>query len=535
MGAVPTSHEDQAAIVAALRDPGAYPHPVADVVHVQTHISHVFLAGSHVYKLKKAVVFPFLDFGTPAAREHFCREEVRLNRRLAPGVYVDVAPVVRAGGALRVGGEGPALDWLVHMVRLPAERTLAALVRAGAASPEIMRDLAGRIARFHASAPIVEAGRPDELASGWATNLDGVRPFVGRHLAAEDFEILADFGRTFVARHEAVLGARPQLGHVRDGHGDLRADHVYVLDARIDVPGVPPVAPGIYVVDCIEFSPAFRAIDVAADVAFLAMELEQLGRRDLADLFVAAYAEEAGDPLVPALLPYYACHRATVRGKVEGLAADEAEMEAHARADATVRAWQGFTLAGRFAWRSGDPVVVACTGLSGTGKSTVANALADATGFGVVSSDVLRKTEAPAGTAPAYDVAARSAVYAGIRREVERRLARNESVIVDATFTSRAERDRLARSVRGFGRRWIFVEAIADEAVVRRRLDAREAGSVSDARWDVYVLQRDHHDALGAAEPALTVDTTAGIGAVRADLLGRLWAWRQGRPVARRA
>jgi len=532
---VPTSHEEQSAIVAALRDPGAYPHPVAEVVHVQTHISHVFLAGPHVYKLKKAVVFPFLDFGTRAAREHFCREEVRLNRRLAPGVYLDVVPVVRAGGAIRVGGGGPALDWVVHMVRLPAERTLAALVRAGAASPAIMLDLAGRIARFHAGAPIVEAGRPADLMAGWATNLDGVRPFVGRHLAAEDFGILEDFGRTFVARHEAVLTARPQLGHVRDGHGDLRADHVYVLDARIEVPGLPSLAPGIYVVDCIEFAPALRAIDVAADVAFLAMELEQLGRRDLADVFVGAYAEAAGDARVAPLVPYYACHRATVRGKVEGLAADEAEMGAHARADAAGRAWQGFALAGRFAWRSGDPVVVACMGLSGTGKSTVANALADATGFGVVSSDVLRKAEAPPGAKPEYDTTARSAVYAGMRREVERRLARNESVIVDATFTSRAERDRQARSVRGFGRRWIFVETIADEAVVRQRLDARQAGSVSDARWDVYVLQRDHHDGLGAREPAITVDTTEGIGAVRADLLGRLWAWRQGRPVARRA
>ncbi|MGH7895736.1 MAG: AAA family ATPase, partial [Candidatus Binatia bacterium] len=322
----------QAAIVAALRRPEAYPHAVDAVQHVQTHISHVFLAGAHVYKLKKAVVFPFLDFGTLPAREHFCREEVRLNRRLAPGVYVDVVPIVRANDSFVVGGTGQAVDWLVHMVRLPAERSLAMLARTRAVTLATMGALAERIARFHAEASLAGGGTPEALASIWVENLAGVRPYVGRHLAEEDFEVLADFGHTFLARHDAVLRARPQLGHVREGHGDLRADHVYVLDQPVSVPGAASLRPGLYVVDCIEFSEAFRSIDVAADVSFLVMELEQLDRRDLADTFLRAYAEAATDASVAALVPYYACHRATVRGKVEALASDEPEVGTEERA-----------------------------------------------------------------------------------------------------------------------------------------------------------------------------------------------------------
>jgi hypothetical protein len=521
----------QAAIVAALERPAAYPHAAPDVTHVQTHISHVFLVGLHAYKMKKAVVFPFLDFGTRAAREHFCREEVRLNRRLASGIYLDVLPVVRAQGSFVVGGAGEPVDWLVHMVRLPAERSLVALVRARAVSGPTLATLAARLARFHAEAPVVAGGTLEMLTTVWNDNLDGVRPFVGRHLAEEEFEVLADFGATFVTRHDAVLRARPQLGHVREGHGDLRADHVYVLDEAIEVPGLAPVPPGIHVVDCIEFSATFRAIDVAADVSFLAMELEQMDRKDLADAFVRAYAETANDQLVPALIPYYACHRATVRGKVEALACEEPELGDEERAAAAARARVGFVVAGRFAWRSGDPVVIACAGLSGTGKSTVAAALGAATGFDVVSSDVLRKLAPSSATQPLYAAAARRATYARVRREVERLLAAGNSVIVDATLTSRAERDRLARSARGYGRRWLFVQTTADEAVIRRRLDARDHRSVSDARWDVYLRQRDEHDGFVEGEPVLTIDTTAGMASERARLLRSLWAWRQNRPV----
>ena len=525
-----------------MRDVGAHPEQervvaflssvASGVRHVQTHISHVFLAGDVVYKLKKAVTFPFLDFGTIEKREHFCREELRLNRRLAAPVYLDVMPVTERNGTLALGGGGTPVDWVVRMRRLPAERDLGALVGDPSfdAAP-VLRNVAARLAAFHATAPVVEAGGPEALLEAWDVNLDGVRAMEGRFLPSQDFDLLRDYGRTWVLHHDAVLRARVARGHVRDGHGDLRVDHVYVLDEAL--PGLrdaPPVAPGLWIVDCIEFSPAFRAVDVAADLSFLSMELEAAGRSDLARVLVDSYADAAGDPLVPALIPFHACHRAIVRGKVEGLAADDGELDADERRKAGERSRALFALAGRLAWRSGDPVVIACAGLSGTGKSAVAELVHEATGFAVASSDVLRKTE---GTAE-YGPDARHAIYERLRDAVERALGARESVIVDATFLERAERDALARVAAGFGRRHVFVACQADEATVKRRLDARDATSVSDARWDTYLGQRAHADAFGSDEAVLRIDTTGPLADVRATLLPPLWAWRNGRPLAPR-
>src|SRR5204862_7529869 len=169
-------------------------------------------------------------------------------------------------------------------------------------------------------------------------------------------------------RHETLLRARCAGGHVREGHGDLHAEHVCFLDGPLPGPrGLPPLAPGIYVFDCIEFSHAFRCIDVASEIAFLAMDLETLERPDLARRFVAAYAAAADDPAVDVLIPFYACYRACVRGKVEGLASIALEVDARTRDTAAARARRHFTVAVRYAWQADGPAIIACTGLAGTG------------------------------------------------------------------------------------------------------------------------------------------------------------------------
>src|SRR5439155_200363 len=310
-------------VVAALATPDFYPHRPRTVEYVQTHISHVFLAGPYVYKLKKAVRFPFLDFSTAELRRHFCLEEVRLNRRLAPGVYLDVLPVVRgAGGGPALGAAGEALDHVVWMRRLPPGALLVNRLRESPS--QAIDELAAVLARFHASAPtgseIAAHADADALRARWAENLETAAPFAGRLLTAEDHEILRDFGPSFLRRHETLLRARQHGGRIREGHGDLHAEHVCVLDAPLtEPPELPPLPAGIYVFDCVEFSAAFRCIDVASEIAFLAMDLETLERPDLARRFVAAYAAAADDPAVHVLIPVYACHRACVRGKGQGV------------------------------------------------------------------------------------------------------------------------------------------------------------------------------------------------------------------------
>ena len=529
-------------LITALEDPGFYPHRPEAVTHVQTHISHVFLAGPYVYKLKKAVRFPFLDFGTPELRRHFCAEEVRLNARLAPGVYLDVVPIGRdASGRLQLGGPGVAVEHVVRMRRLPQDRLLVQLLAAAAVDAQMMTRLARVMAAFHATAPtgpdVAAHGAPETLRARWEDEARSTGAFAGDLLAVEDHEVLADFGPTFLRAHETLLDARQRGGRIREGHGDLHAEHVCFLDAplpaRDDVPALPA---GIYVFDCIEFSHAFRCNDVASEIAFLAMDLESRDRPDLARTFVAAYVDAADDPLVPVLLPFYACYRAGVRGKVEGLKSRESEVRATDRDAAAARARREFALAVRYAWSVGGPAVIACCGLAGTGKSTLARELATTTGFDLLATDAIRKragdrpAAAPYGTG-LYEPAARAAVYDTLCEEADAVLAAGRGVVADATFVHRADRDRLANVAERRRCPLVFVECRAPGAVVHERLAARErAPSLSDARWDTFLAQRGEWQPFSESDPHVVVDTGGTLASARAAAIRRLWPWRQRRP-----
>ena len=533
------------AVVRALADPATYGAGTVSVEHVQTHISHVFLAGPWVYKLKKAVTFPFLDFGTVEARRHFCEEEIRVNQPLAPGVYLGVLRVtVERDGRICLDGDGRVVDHVVWMRRLPAARLLPALLRAGTVEGETMDVLAARLVAFHAAAPggsdVAAYAAPERLTAAWTDNLSGAAPFAGRLLAAEDLEILNDFGPRFVRAHGTLLRARQRSGRIREGHGDLHAEHICVLAEPAVQGDLSHLAAGIYVFDRIEFSHAFRCADVAAEVAFLSMDLERLGRPDLARHFVAAYAARADDHDLIRLLPFYASARACVRGKVEGLKAEETDVEPTEREAAQARARQFFALALRHAWGAAGPVVIACAGLSGCGKSTLAAVLAEATGFALLSSDVLRKhhaglTETREATIPAsaglYTPQARGATYTTLCAEAGAQLAAGRSVIVDATWMLRAERRHLTAVVSGHRRPLTFIECRADETTVRVRLEARARGpSISDARWDTYVEQRRAWEPFGKDEVHMTVDTSGSAAAARAAALRLLWPWAHGHP-----
>jgi aminoglycoside phosphotransferase family enzyme/predicted kinase len=514
------------AVVELLCDPNAYPHRPVRIEHVQTHISHVFLAGPWVYKLKKPVRFPFLDFSTLAARRHFCAEELRLNRRLAAPVYVDVTSVVRRpDGRLALGSDGELVEPLLRMRRLPADRLLPALLAGGAVDAAMMSALARRIADFHRAAPtgpaVAAHAAPEALRERFAATLADQARFVGSVLPAAEHAFLAAFGERFVRTHEPLLRARQAEGRIREGHGDLHAEHVCFVDAPSEPdPGALPA--GVYVFDCIEFSEAFRCNDVASEVAFLAMDLEFRGRRDLADAFVAAYATAAGDGGLAILLPYYAACRAAVRALVACLTSGEDEVAPDERAAARRRAGAYLRLAVRSAWRADPPAIVACCGLSGTGKSALAAELADCTDYVWLRSDVIRRRAGDDRREDRYGPAARTAVYETLTREAEQVLAANRGVIADATFLRRADRDRLAAVAARLGRRIVFLETDAPESVVRARLDARPADDVSEARFDTYLAQRAAREPFGADEPHVLVATDGPVDAARAAALGVL-------------
>ncbi len=491
-------------LIDAVSQAAAYPFPVGAVELRQTHISVVALAGPWVYKLKKPVRLGFLDFGTLERRRHFCEEEVRLNRRLAPSVYVGVVPLTRHDKRLRFEGEGETVEYAVKMVRLPEDATLERRLQRGAVRAEQLQALARKLADFHAAAAggerVSAFGRFDVVAGNVRENFQQTAAQVGVTVTPAVHDRLRDLTELALARLRPLIEARAAHGVPRDTHGDLHLDHVYLFPDR-------PPPDDLVVIDCIEFNERFRYADPVADLAFLVMDLAYHDRRDLARLFADAYFSAAADAEGRALLPFYAAYRAVIRAKVEGMEAAEAEVPADERAAALERAQAHWLLAlGELEDPARRPCLVLAAGLPGSGKSTLARGLAERAGLEVIRSDVVRK-ELAAGTADQdiYTPAWGERTYAECLRRADARLRQGGRVLVDANFRAEAQRRRFLdlagrRAVPG-----VLLVCAAGAAVVRERLQERR-GDASDADWEVYQRLRAGWEEPGErTRPALHV------------------------------
>ena len=310
-------------LIEGLSDPAAYEAASEQPLVRQTHISVVFLTSELAYKIKKPVRFRFLDYSSLALRHHFCEEEVRLNRRLAPGVYLGVVPVTWDGVRLHMDQPGSVVEWAVKMRRLPEEATLSAILDREEPGPGLIEKLAAKIAAFHAAAQrspeIAALGQFDGVAGLVRENLGDAAAFVGSIVDAALFHRLESLIEKRLMELRPRIDERARRGVPCDGHGDLRLEHVYLFPQR-----EPPE--DIMVVDCIEFDDRLRAADPVSDMAFLATGLLLRGRHDLAGQFCRAYFLASGDAQGAALLPFYVAYRAIVRAKVEALKAAEAEI-----------------------------------------------------------------------------------------------------------------------------------------------------------------------------------------------------------------
>jgi aminoglycoside phosphotransferase family enzyme/predicted kinase len=495
---------DLESLIAALSDPAAYPHSVGMVEVRQTHVSAVFLAGPFAYKVKKPVDLGFLDFLTLDRRRHFAEEEVRLNRRLAPSVYLGVVPIGRIEGRVAIEGPGEVVEWAVKMVRLPDEATLRARLRRGELDGSILRRFARRIADFHASA---ESGPHVSVYAGplcVAVNAFENLIQAGEQLGTTISRAVAD--RLASATCQALTELRPLIegraarGVPRDTHGDLRLDHVYLLPDR-------PPPDDLVIIDCIEFDERYRCADPMADVAFLAMDLAAHGRRDLARAFVMAYVRASGDDEGPALLPFYTSYRAAVRAKVEGLKLAEPEVPQVERDEALRRARAHWLLAlVELEPPSRRPCLVLVGGLPGSGKSTLARGLVEYSGFEVIRSDVVRKelaglSEREPASAPfgagLYTPEWNRRTYAECLSRAERRLFEGARVVVDASFRAEADRRAFLDAAVRWGVPGVFLQCEVSEETARARLTHRHSDA-SDADASIRDLIADQWEPLGA-------------------------------------
>lgn len=431
----------------------------------ETHTAVLWFLGDRVHKLKKPVDLGFCDFTTVAARREACEREVALNARMSPEAYLGVETLL--------GPDGEVVDHLVLMRRMPADRSLAALVRSGVRVDDQLRAVARRLTTFHAVArrgpEVTREGRADAVARRWRGVLDGLQRHAGQLLDQDDVERVASLATRFLAGRRALFDDRCMSERIVDGHGDLLADDVFCLRM------------GPVFLDCLEFDDRLRYVDTLDDAAFLAMDLEHQGGPALGERFLELYGEYSGDRWPVALAHHYRAYRAATRAAVACVRADQGGPGADEARDLLGLA--------RRQLEAGQVRLILVGGLPGTGKTTVADGLGDRLGAVVISTDPLRKELAglsPTDSAAAgygeglYRAEHTAATYATARERAAELLARGESVVLDASWSDAEERDRASDLARLAHAELTCLECRAPREVTEPRI-RRRRGSASDA------------------------------------------------------
>ncbi len=484
-------------LIAALREPARYAHAVGRVELLQTHISCILLAGDYAYKIKKPVNLGFLDFSTLAARRHYCEEELRLNRRTAPALYLDVLAIGGSESAPVIGGGGAAIEYALRMRRFDQDDLLDRMARRGALTPQHIDALARGLAAFHAEIERAGAGAafgsPERILAPALQNFEQMLALVS---AKADIALLArlrDWSAREHAALAAVFAARKRDGWVRECHGDLHLGNIALLA------GVPTPFDGI------EFNPDFRWTDVMNEIAFLVMDLLDHGLPRLAFRFLNAYLEFTGDYAGLRVLRFYLVYRALVRAKVSCLRAHQAGVAAREKGDVEREYRRHLHLAERLAAPAHAAMLI-MHGLSGSGKTTIAQNLLEALGAVRLRSDVERKrlfgiaAGARSGSGldqGLYAPEASVRTYARLAELAREVLAARFPVIVDAAFLQRDERERFARLARDAGARFLIAACTAAPAVLRARVAAREREARDASEAGLAVLERQ----CASAEP----------------------------------
>ena len=485
----------------ALLRPEAYPHAVRAITLVETHLSWVLLTGDYAYKIKRPVRFAFIDLSTYERRAHFCAEELRLNRRFAPELYLEVCDIRESDGLAHIGGKGRLIERCVRMRQFPERQELDKLLADDRIAPDALAEFGRNLADIHARLPMAGAeqrwGRPALIRSVILENLDEyVRAAAALDVDHTDWTLRSAFEARLDAA-TACMAERRRTGRVRECHGDLHTRNIVQREGRL------------IAFDCIEFEPAFRWIDVAEELALLLADLEARGRPRHAHAFLSGYLARSGDYAACRLLDMYKAHRALVRAKVAALEVASASDERIAK---RARAEHDAHLRGaRSDLASKRPRLILMSGLSGSGKTWLAQRIAPELGAIHVRSDVERKraaalaehaTSESATGAGLYTQENTAQVYEHLARCANDILSGGYSAIVDATFLKRAQRRRFQQLAQQLDVPLQVIQCDAPENILRERVMSRQSAGKDASEADLAVLdwQLQNHERIGAEE-----------------------------------
>ncbi len=495
------SVDQQKMLITALHNPSIFPHVSNDWQLIETHISWVILCGDFAYKIKKALDLGFLDCTTLDSRKFYCEEEMRLNSRLAPELYLQVVPITGTSTQPQLGGTGPAFEYAVKMRRFPPAALLSELVDGGQLRAAHIDQLSAKISDFHlnisAATADMQFGEPQSVHAPARENFDQLRERVSNTIYLEWIERLQEWTEREYQRCNAILQQRKKLGFVRECHGDMHLGNMVMID---DMP---------LIFDGIEFNPDLYWIDVMSDVAFLFMDLEHHGRRDYAFRFLNGYLELTGDYAGLQVFRYYLVYRAIVRAKVASIRADQ-QQNGVAQSASVAELEQHLQLALNNS-QPQQPVLLVTHGLSGSGKSTLSARLAESMGAIRIRSDRerqrvlgkgLRDAKATAIETGVYSRSATAHTYEALEQLAEIVLDAGYSAIIDATFLTREQRQpfkalatRLVVPIR-------ILSFQAEAEVLKQRITARqsEGRDISEADLNVLAHQMGEYTGLDTDE-----------------------------------
>jgi aminoglycoside phosphotransferase family enzyme/predicted kinase len=480
----PDRHQSQ--ITELMQTPDFYPHPVRSVTLRETHISLVFLTGEFVYKIKKPVELGFLDFSTLEKRQQFCRQEFDLNRRLTRDVYLDVVPITCRQNRYYLDGPGQTVEYAVKMRQLSHNATMLNLLRAGKLGGESVELLARVLSRFYHQASsggrIDACGNRITIEKNCEENFIQLKEFAGNMISPQMLLFIRSTTRNFLSRRKMLFQKRVESGKIRDCHGDLRSGHIYFAED------------GIQIIDCIEFNERFRYNDVASDLAFLAMDLDFEGFSAVARMLLKSYVHYSDDEDIYVLMNFYKCYRALVRVKVNCLRLQQNDLPEKQRAELLRKLQRYMDLAYRYAEQFARPTVWVVCGMTATGKSTISRELAGKLNIKMLSSDLIRKVlfrdqaqNQFAFEEGMYSREATSITYGKLLRLAQEEIEKENSIILDATFSRKEQRREARRLAEDLDANIVFLECQCTDAVIKDRLKKRNTRpTLSDARREHY-------------------------------------------------
>jgi len=501
-------------LIESLQNPALYPHPVDGFKLIETHISWVLLTGSYAYKIKKPLDLGFLDFSSLAKREHYCREELRLNSRLAPDIYLEVIAISGNVTQPELGGLGKTIEYMIKMRQFQPDNTFDHLLLDGLLSGAHIKQTATIIADFHAQLPCAGAntllGCPESILVPVQENFRQIEP-LGDIAGPSILQPLNDWSTQQHAELAPIFMQRKQKGFIRECHGDLHLGNLALIDNRV----VP--------FDGIEFNPALYWIDVVSEVAFLVMDLQSKQRHDLAYQFLNVYLQQTGDYSGLKLLRFYLVYRAMVRAKVDAIrahqdASEEEQQQALGQYHNYLQLAQSYT-------QPELPVLIIMQGVSGSGKSWLAEQIINRYQIINLRSDVERKRlqKQYAISDEQYSAENRNKIYQHLLGLAKDILLANYSVLIDATFLEQQQRALFLQLAEQRKVPFIIIHTEADQATLFKRIHKRskQADNVSDATQAVLENQQSSQQALSDDELQYSIS----VNTANADDLDSLWAF----------